>query len=167
MPNLSEYTDIKKKIVKLIVNDRDCVDLISNTTAMALPATGLIPTPKAKNQIHMYNYQPGVSEEAKSHVCIEVFDGKIINGAVAWYEVDISIIVPEMLMVMDGEIRRDAIAAAIDRLVNNNLALGIGSVTRIPGACKEAMDGFRSRIIRYRVGNYNNLGETLNAFRYD
>ena len=101
MPNLSEYTDIKKKIVKLIVNDRDCVDLISNTTAMALPATGLIQTPKAKNQIHMYNYQPGVSEEAKSHVCIEVFDGKIINGAVAWYEVDISISILHLRFIVE------------------------------------------------------------------
>ena len=82
-------------------------------------------------------------------------------------EVDILIFVPTMLMVMDGGVRRDAIAAAIDRLVNNNLSLGIGEVRRIPGACKEPMDGYRLRILRYRVGNYNNLGETLNAFRYD
>ena len=42
MPNLSEYTDIKKKIINLIVHDRECVDLISNTTGKTLPAADLI-----------------------------------------------------------------------------------------------------------------------------
>ena len=110
---------------------------------------------------------PGSTEQAECHVGVEVYDDKIINNAVARYEVDILIFVPTVLMVMDGGVRRDAIAAAIDRLINNNLSLGIGEVRRIPGACKEPMDGYRLRILRYRVGNYNNLGETLNAFRYD
>lgn len=167
MPNLSEYTDIKKKIINLIVHDRECVDLISNTTGKTLPAADLIQTSKSVNQIHPYDFMPGSTEQAECHVGVEVYDDKIINNAVARYEVDILIFVPTVLMVMDGGVRRDAIAAAIDRLVNNNLSLGIGEVRRIPGACKEPMDGYRLRILRYRVGNYNNLGETLNAFRYD
>nr|DAU68506.1 MAG TPA: hypothetical protein [Caudoviricetes sp.] len=167
MPNLSEYTDIKKKIINLIVHDRECVDLISNTTGKTLPAADLIQTSKSVNQIHPYDFMPGSTEQAECHVGVEVYDDKIINNAVARYEVDILIFVPTVLMVMDGGVRRDAIAAAIDRLINNNLSLGIGEVRRIPGACKEPMDGYRLRILRYRVGNYNNLGETLNAFRYD
>ena len=42
MPNLSELNEYKKTLVKAIVNDRDCVDLIVGASGTALPAKSLI-----------------------------------------------------------------------------------------------------------------------------
>ena len=115
MPNLSEYTEIKKMVAKMIVSDRTCVDLITNTNNKEpLPAARLIQTKNAINQIHLYDFIPGVTESAKVHVCVEVYDFPPTSVAVGIYELCIYCIVPDELMAMDGAVRRDELVAAID-----------------------------------------------------
>lgn len=166
MPNLSEYTDIKKMIAQAIVNDRNCVDLITGTDGIEpLPAARLIQTKTSINQIHMYDYVPGVSEEGRVHVCVEIYDYPPSTVAVGVYELCIYCVVPESLMVMDGAIRRDALAEAIDELINNKAGFWFGKIERLQGKCAEVVHGFRARILRYRVEGWNNHGVTLNADR--
>lgn len=166
MANLSEYTEIKTKVVRALASDRDVVDLITNTNGtVALPATSLIQTTSKANQIHLYDYIPGTTTTAQTHVCIEVHDSTIESVAVGSYELYIYCIVPDDLMVMSGKIRRDALAAAVDSLINNNAEFGFDKVKRLPGRCVTPIEGFRARILRYRLEGWNNNGVTLNAFR--
>lgn len=166
MSNLSEFKEIKRAVAKAIVSDRKCVDLITNTNGtVPLPAAELIETPTAFNQVHMYDYIPGVTEEAKVHVCVEVYDLAPSSVAVGNYELAIYCVVPESLMVMDGAIRRDEIVAAIDDVMNNKAGSWFGSMERASGKCAELAHGLRGRLIRYNVQSWNNHGDTLNADR--
>ena len=166
MPNLSEYTEIKKMVAKMIINDRTCVDLITDTNGTEpLPAARLIQTKNAINQIHLYDFIPGVTESAKVHVCVEVYDFPPTSVAVGIYELCIYCIVPDELMAMDGAVRRDELVAAIDKLLNNKAGFWFGTFERLQGKCSQPVEGFRCRALRYRVEAWNNHGETLNADR--
>src|SRR5574344_1800917 len=155
MANLSEYTDYKKILVKAIINDRECVNIISNKTTLELPAKSLIETSEKTNQIHLYDYIPGTKNDGITHVCIDVDDGPTITNNVAGFYVCIDVIVPEALMVMNGQIRRDALAEAIDRLINGSQEYGFGEVKRVQGARGVPMDGYRGRELRYYVKGWN------------
>ena len=166
MPNLSEYTDIKKAVASAVVNDRACVDLITDTdNTEPLPAARLIQTKTAVNQVHMYDYIPGVTESAQVHVCVEVYDLVPTSVAVGAYELCIYCIVPDKLMTMNGAVRRDELASAVDRLFNNKAGSWFGTFERLQGKCFQLVEGFRCRVVRYRVQAWNNHGETLNADR--
>lgn len=158
MPNLSEYKAYKSKLAKAIIEDTDCVALITNVTGTTLPAKSLIDTPSAINQIHLYDYVPETSTDAKTHVCIEVLDGKVFSHNVAGFYVEIAIIVPETLMRMSGDSRRDALAAAIDALINGSPDYGFGHVSRVAGSVCIPAEGFRGRIIKYYVEDWNMEG---------
>lgn len=155
MPNLSEYTEYKKLVVKAIVNDRTCVDLITNQTTVALPANSLIDNPKETNQIHLYDYIPGTTSSKVTHVCIEVDEAPTITNNVGGFYLSIDVIVPEQLMVMTGKIRRDALAEAIDTLINGSQSYGFGEVERLPGSRGTPFDGFRGRRLRYYIKDWN------------
>ena len=158
MPNLEELKAYKRTIVGLIVNDRDCVNLITNTTNMTLPAASLIDTEVSENQIHLYDYVPGTVEDQRVHVCIEVADSVSRSKNVRDYIIEIDVIVPESMMRMTGDVRRDAIAVAIDKLINANPNFGFETVESLPGQYGIPVEGFRDRSIRYRVSGWNNKG---------
>jgi hypothetical protein len=158
MPNLSEYKEYKGKLVKAIIENADCIALITNTTGTTLPAKSLIDTQSKVNQIHLYDFIPNTTDEAKTHVCIEVFDGPAINNNVAGFYIEVEIIVPETLMRMSGDTRRDALAAAIDKLINGSPDYGFGHVTRVQGGINEPADGFRGRLLKYYVKDWNMTG---------
>jgi len=158
MPNLSEYKEYKGRLVKAIVENADCVTLITNTVGTTLPAKSLIDTPSTTNQIHLYDYIPDVTTDKRTHVCIEVFDGKEINHTVTGFYVEVEIIVPIDMMRMSGDTRRDALAVAIDKLINGSPDYGFGHVCRVQGDCNVPADGFRGRLLRYYVEDWNMSG---------
>lgn len=158
MPNLSEYKEYKSRLAKAIVADSDCVALITNTTGTTLPAKSLVDTPTSIKQIHLYDYIPDTTSDIKTHVCIEVLDGKPINHTVAGFFVEIEIIVPEDLMRMSGDTRRDALAVAIDKLINGSPDYGFGHVVRVPGSLNVPAEGFRGRLLKYYVEDWNMTG---------
>ena len=158
MPNLSEYKEYKAKLVKAIIENADCVALITNTTGTTLPAKSLIDTPSQVNQIHLYDFVPNTTDEAKTHVCIEVFEGPAINNNVAGFYIEVEIIVPETLMIMSVDTRRDALAVAIDKLINGNPDYGFGHVTRSTGGLDIPASGFRGRRLKYYIRDWNMSG---------
>ena len=160
MPNLSEYKEYKGKLVKAIVENADCVALITNTTGTTLPAKRLIDTPSKVNQLHLYDYIPNTTEEAKTHVCIEVYDGPAINYTVAGFFIEVEIIVPETMMRMSGDTRLDALAVAIDKLINGSADYGFGNVSRVQSALNVPAEGFRGRLLKYYVKDWNMTGIT-------
>lgn len=164
MPFLSEFTRYKKQIAKAICEDAECVSLITNNDSPTVPAYDLIESVneagnRHRGQVHLYDYLPGTEEVGEVHVCVEVEDAKVVKGAVARFDIHIYIIVPENLMVMYGQIRRDALAAAIDNLLNGRTDFGFGKLTRMVGGGNFlAVNKWRGRELVYTNEDYNRIG---------
>lgn len=166
MPFLSEFTKYKKIIAKAICEDPNCVALIMNKNVedVTVPAYDLIESVdqagnRHRGQIHLYDYLPGTEEVGEVHVCVEVEDAKVVKGAVANFDIHIYIIVPENLMVMYGQIRRDALAAAIDNLINGSTNFGFGKLERVMGGGSFlAVNKWRGRELVYTNEDYNRIG---------
>lgn len=167
MANLSEFTRYKKLIARAICNDAECVSLITNTSSPTVPAYNLIESVDEagihnNGQVHLYDYVPGTEEEGVVHVCIEVEDMNTINCAVGYYEIHVDIIVPENLMVMYGKIRRDALAAAIDRLLNGRTDFGFDRLERKRGGGNFiAVNKWRGKELIYGNKDFNRSGANL------
>lgn len=167
MPFLSELTRYKKLIAKAICEDKDCVALITNTDDPQVPNYDLIESRNEAGrlhlgQVHLYDYLPGTEEVGQVHVCVEVEDSKVVKCAVAHYDIHIYIIVPENLMVMYGQIRRDALAEAIDKLLNGSTKFGFGKLERtIGGGNFLAVNKWRGRELVYTNEDYNRIGSRM------
>lgn len=167
MPFLSEFTKYKKLIARAICEDTECVSLITNTDNPTVPNYDLIESVNEagnyhRGQLHLYDYLPGTEEVGEVHVCVEVEDMKIVNGAVANFDIHIYIIVPENLMVMYGQIRRDALSSAIDKLLNGRTDFGFGKLKRIVGGGNFlAVNKWRGRELVYTVEDYNRIGSRI------
>jgi len=154
--HLSEFTEYKKLVAKLIVNDAECVELITGKKNTPLPAASLI-----NDQVFLYDYVDETTTEAKVFVCVEVDDGLVRGPHVQEIDLFVYVAVPTSMMNMSGEIRRDALAQRIDRLLNGNLDFGFGKLERRPGGRFVFHNSFRGRILHYRVQDWNRFCSTL------
>lgn len=167
MPFLSEFTKYKKLIARAICEDTECVSLITNTDNPTVPNYDLIESVNSagihhRGQVHLYDYLPGTEEVGQVHVCVEVEESRVINSAVARYEIHVYVIVPENLMVMYGKIRRDALAAAVDTVLNGRTDFGFGKLTRTVGKGDFlAVNKWRGRELVYTIEDYNRIGGRL------
>lgn len=167
MPFLSEFTKYKKMIAKAICEDTACVSLITNTDTPTTPNYDLIESVNSSGrsrraQVHLYDYLPGTEEVGEVHVCVEIEESRVINSAVARYEIHVYIIIPENMMVMYGKIRRDALAAAIDNVLNGRTDFGFGKLTRgVGGGNFLAVNKWRGRELVYKIEDYNRIGGRL------
>ena len=156
MPNLSELVDYKKTIGQLLYSDREFVDLVTNTTTATLPARSLV-----NNQLWYYDYVDETVQDAKCYVCLEIDDSTVKTPAVGDFTLLIWIIVPKSLMDMTGNIRRDAIAARVDELLNGLEGTWFGELRRLPSLRFLPNTSFRGRLLKYSVQGWNRHGETL------
>lgn len=156
MPHLSEFTEYKKKVVNLILKDAECVELITGVENTPLPAASLL-----NKQVFLYDYIDAATTDAKVFICIEVDEGEIKGPAVGVMHLWIYIAVPKILMNMDGEIRRDALAQRIDELLNGNKDFGFGKLDRKPGGRIVLHDSFRGRFLHYFVQDWNRHNTSL------
>jgi len=167
MPFLSELTKYKRLIAEAICNDAECVSLITNKNNPTLPAYQLIESVneagnRQRGQVHLYDYLPGTEEIGQVHVCVEVEEAKVLNCAVGNFEIHIYIIIPENMMVMYGQIRRDALAAAIDNVLNGRTDFGFGKLERMVGNGNFlAVNKWRGRELVYGNSDYNRIGKRM------
>ena len=167
MPNLSEFHDYKKKIAQAFLSDSEFVKLVTNNEYDgAYPAVDLLEQVLSdgsyhSGQVHLYDYIPDVATSGMVHVCIEIDDSKIYHVATAEYIIEIMIIVPVPLMNMYGNIRRDAIASCVDRILNGKTDFGFDRLERRPGSLGIPADKQRSRKLRYSVKGWNMRDEEL------
>jgi hypothetical protein len=156
MPHLSEFTEYKRKVVNLVLNDEECVELITGVENTTLPAISLVNT-----QVFPYDYIDETTTDAKVFVCVEVDEGEVKGPAVGWMHLWVYVAVPKSMMNMDGEIRRDALAQRIDKLLNGNRDFGFGKLERKPGGRIVLHDSFRGRFLHYHVRDWNRFCSTL------
>ena len=156
MPHLSEYTEYKRKVINLILNDETCVELITGAEGTALPATSLV-----NKQVFPYDYRDETTTDAKVFVCVEVDEGDVRGPAVSGIHLWIYVAVPKSMMNMNGEIRRDALTQRIDTLLNGNKDFGFGKLERRPGGRIVLHDSFRGRFLHYHVLDWNRHNTTL------
>jgi hypothetical protein len=156
MPHLSESTEYKRRVVNLILNDAECVELITGVKNTTLPAASLV-----NNNVFLYDYIDETTTDAKVYVCIEVDDGDVRGPAVTGVHLWIYVSVPKSMMNMNGEIRRDALTHRIDELLNGNKDFGFGKLERRPGGRIVLHDSFRGRFLHYYVLDWNRFCSTL------
>lgn len=159
MPFLNEYYKIKKSVVNILVNDEEFVRLLTNSEPDDMPAKYLIEQLMDDGslhygQIHLYDFIPGETQTAESHVCIEVMENKMDTVFAGKFILQIDVFVPEELMNMYGNIRRDAIAARIDFLLNGQHIV-LGQVERAGGGLAKPIQHWRQRVMRYQVTGWN------------
>lgn len=161
MANLAQFYEYKKQLAMLILNDPECVDLISNGTYTGrLPAASLLEQVLSDGryvpgQVHLYDYIPDVMSDSRVHVTIEIEDDRAYTPAVAGYTIVIIIMVPTDLMNMYGNIRRDKLAARIDTLINGSTTFGFGRLERRAGSVNIPAPKVRSRTLRFFVKDWN------------
>lgn len=159
MPFLNEYYSIKKKIVNILINDEEFVKLLSDNEEQAVPAHNLIEQmlddgTMHYGQIHLYDYMPGETSTAESHVCIEIEQQPVDTVYAGSFVISIDIYVPEILMNMFGNIRRDAIASRIDFLLNGQ-HLALDQLERLGGVLDKPIQGWRQRTLYYSTAGWN------------
>lgn len=159
MPFLSEYYTIKKKLVNIFINDEKLISLIGNKDPDYLPASYMIEQmlddgSMHHGQIHLYDYVPGESSTAESHVCIEITEDETETIYAGKFLIAIDIFVPECLMNMYGNIRRDAIAQRIDELINGE-HVSLADLERIGGDLSKPIQGWRQRSLYYVTSGWN------------
>ena len=95
-------------------------------------------------------------------MCVEIEESRVVNGAVANFEIHIYVIVPENLMVMYGQIRRDALASAIDKVLNGRTDFGFGKLERmLSDGNFLAVNKWRGRELVYGNPDYNRIGARI------
>ena len=156
MPHLSSLTDFKRLILNKLLNDREMVNLLTNSENHTLPAKDLL-----NRQVYLYDYVDGTIKSDHSILCIDADDSWAETPAVSKFLIEIIIAVPKSLMDMPGNIRRDAIAQRIDRLLNGSTEFGFGRLERKPGGRIQLNEAMRARMLRYSVEDWNRHGETL------
>lgn len=156
MAHLSAFTEYKRRVANLILNDAECVRLITGKDDTPLPAASLI-----NDQVYLYDYIDETTTDSKVFVCVEVDDGDVVSPAATVVHLWIYIAVPKELMNMHGEIRRDALAQRIDRLLNGNLDFGFGKLERRPGGRIVLHNMFRGRFLHYYVLDWNRFCKSL------
>lgn len=165
MPLLSELEEYKLKIINMIVNDPDCVEFISGNKSMPLPAGSLI-----YDRIFPYDYIDETVKDQKSFVCIEIDEGDSTAPQSRYFDVHIYVAVHKSLMKYTddkgrGGVRRDAICAAIDRLMNGSVDLGFGEVKAAYGGRIIFSNDFHAKDLHYRILGKNRWGESLDRQR--
>ena len=161
MPNLGQFVKYKKQIAMAILNDPECVDLISNGTyhgdypAVSLLEQVLSDGRYVPGQVHLYDFIPDVASDSRVHVNIEIDEDAMSTVAVGLYTIEILVMVPVDLMNMYGNIRRDALAARIDTLINGSTEYGFGRVERRAGSLGIPAPKVRSRRLKYSVKDWN------------
>lgn len=156
MPNLSDFTSIKKKVLHTILSDRECVDLITNDSDIRLPAESLL-----DKQVFLYDWIDDTVTEAKTFISVDVDVPYVDSIATANFDLFIYIAVHKSLMSMNGEIRRDALASRIDYLINGNLDFGFAKVELSNVSRFRQGKEFFGRTLVYRVHHYNRIGDKL------
>lgn len=161
MPMLSELGEYKRKIINIFMNDQELVDLVSCKDNYPLPANNLI----GKN-FYMYDYIDETVKDQLCLVCIEIDESNFINPQARYFDLHIYVAVHKKLMEYTDKngksaIRRDAICARIDALLNGRTDLGFGKVEAAYGGRIVFADDFRAKDIHYRLKGWNLRGEAL------
>ena len=161
MPMLSELEEYKRKIVNLLVNDRELVDLVSCRNDLELPAKSLV-----NNNIFLYDFVDETVKDQKVFICIEVDEGDYINPQARYYDVHIYVVIHKRLMSFiddngRGGVRRDAICERIDHILNGRTDIGFDKVTAAWGQRLVYAEDFRAKDLHYKVKGWNLRGDAL------
>lgn len=165
MPLLSELEEYKRRILNLVINDEDCVELITGQKGLTLPAAELV-----NNNIYLYDYVDETVKDQKCFVCIEIDEGDSTAPQSRYFDIHIYVAVHKSLMnyIDDngrGGVRRDAICAAIDRLINGSVDFGFDRVEAAYGGRIILSNDFHAKDLHYRVLGKNQWGEALDRKR--
>lgn len=146
--------EIKDRVIELILSDQTVVDLIADDEYKTAPAPGLM-----YRRVFPFLYIPETVDRASTLVCVE---GNIINmrsDSVATVELIISVMCHADAMRTDFGNRIDALADAIDDLINHTRQNGIGKVipqqSRYPTRTYLPNYGLVAREVKYEVSNFN------------
>lgn len=166
MPYLSEFTEYKRRIANLIVNDELCVELITGKKNTPLPAASLI-----GRNVYLYDYIDDTIKDAMVLICIEVDEGYYTSPTARDFDLHIYVSVHKSLMnyVDDdgkGQIRRDMICSRIDAMLSNSTDFGFQKVKGEKGYRIIFSNDFRTKDMVYRIKDWNVSGNGLDRDTY-
>ena len=166
MPYLSEFTEYKRRIANLIVNDELCVELITGEKDRPLPAADLI----GKN-VYLYDYIDDTIKDAMVLICIEIDEGYYTSPTARDFDLHVYVSVHKSIMnyIDDdgrGQIRRDMLCSRIDNMLSNSTDFGFQKVKGAKGYRIIFSNDFRVKDMVYRIKGWNVSGNGLDRDTY-
>jgi len=147
---IREYKD---KVLEKILSSQEIVDLIDDDECKTAPAVGLL-----YKKVFPYAFIPPTVDEAETYVCIEANVANTKSDTVCDIELIIHVMSHISIMQTDFGTRVDALADAIDDLLNHSRDFGIGKVTpadRYPTSWSLPNYNYVCRKVTYLIKDFN------------
>lgn len=151
----------KDKVLEKILTSQEVVDLIADDKYTEAPAFGLM-----YRKVYPYACVPDTIDTASTIVCVEGNIADVHSDTVCDIELTILVMSHIGVMKTDFGTRVDAVADAIDDLINHSRDFGIGKVTLIDHyptswslpnydyVCRKMIYLIKDFNFRYGAGNY-------------
>lgn len=152
MAFLQELTTNKIKLFQLFLQDRDLVDLLTNTTTEALPAMEL-----QYEQVFPYPWLDDTVTQVKSYLCFDVTVPRVNTAVVKDVYLHVWIFTHQQLMRTATGTRIDRIASTVDYLLNGSTNFGLGKVDLKTLENITPAKGFYGRHLVYEVQDFNRI----------
>lgn len=155
MKNLKEIVDYPYTVRSLILEDHDVMSLLSNDPNYDPDSDDAA---QYEECVKDHDYVDETTLTAKAYVVIESELVSLDSTTMASMYVYVNIIISKKFMDINPRVfkgykgnRRDNIAMAVHKLLENNRDFGIGDLRLISATIGSVPTGFTSRVLTYKV----------------
>ena len=145
--------EIKDRVIEMILSDQTVVDLIADDKYKTAPAPDLM-----YRRVFPFIFVPETVDRASGMVCVEANILTVNTDTTINIELTIVTMCHADTMHTDFGTRIDALADAIDDLINHSREFGIGKIVpsaRYPTDTVLPNYGYVCRKVKYTVPNFN------------
>lgn len=151
---LGEFFDYKNELMKRICKNRDILRLVLDEEEPEIPNCDL-----AYKQVFPYEYIPETVESGQTFICFDVDIADVIDKT--YYNPVLYVWVftyKSKLRLLDGGVRIDRLASAIDKELNGDRNFGLGTLELRAVSRFEPIQGYLGRELIYTATDFNRPG---------
>ena len=145
-----ELTEYRSKIMKLLCNDQEIVDLITDTPNSAIPDRSLM----YKN-IFPYAYTPDVTKDTNNYICFRIYIPEVQNKTFKTVNIVFYIFCHQDNIRTSNGLRPDLIGERLETLFNGSMDLGVGRMKLYGMDDISPASTFHGIALEYTVSEFN------------
>lgn len=151
---LDEFFDYKNQLMKQLCSSEDVVRLVTDSKVAPVPNIDLRYT-----QIFPFEFVPDTTSEGKTFICFDVDIVNVYNKT--FYAPALYIWAfthKSKLQMLEGGVRTDHLAVAINRELNGSRLFGLGELDLRSVERFSPIDDYQGRVLTYTATDFNRPG---------
>lgn len=158
---LSELFEYKNKLMRDLCSDTDVVRLVTDKPTDDLPDVSLPYT-----QIYPYEFIPETVDHGQTFICFDVDIISVPNKTFVTPAIFVWAFTHKSKMRLDdGGVRVDALAVAINKILNGSRVYGLGELDLADVGRFSPIKDYQGRVLTYYTSDFNRPGTSKNRPR--